>query len=299
MTALFVSATMMMAAEKKLTFDLTSNPGNWPTSNSTTPTDYTYTLNDVDYTFVLKNVKCNSGYTMFTQPAALGLPVIEGYKLTKVVVKNTSGCSTSVEVGIISSATEADYVSGGEAQKWANQGTSYTYVLSETAKNKVYYIYATKKNAQITEVELTYSNGTPTKHDYTINAYLPEFPEEIEAYEDRVRVMGSFDNWTDGVPMTKTFDEGFTIFWTARLNDVAEGTEFKLRFGSNWDVQVLKDGEALANEKTGTEETITLRYDGEGYSFTGYPGKDGPKVDKTGITVNGRKYGFPVRMVTE
>ena len=68
-----------------LTFDLSSNPGGWPTTNSTTLTDYTYTLDDVDYTFALKNVKCNSGYLMLTSTAVLGLPAIENYKLTKVI----------------------------------------------------------------------------------------------------------------------------------------------------------------------------------------------------------------------
>ena len=76
------------ADQKVLTFDVSSNPGGWPTANSTTLTNYTYTLNGVDYTFALKNVKQNSGYLMMTQPAALGLPSISDYKLTKVVASN-------------------------------------------------------------------------------------------------------------------------------------------------------------------------------------------------------------------
>ena len=71
-----------------LTFDLTSNPGEWPTANDADLTDYTYSLDDVDYTFALKNVKCNSGYLMLTQPAVLGLPAISGQKLTSIVVSN-------------------------------------------------------------------------------------------------------------------------------------------------------------------------------------------------------------------
>lgn len=139
-----------------LTFDLSSNPGGWPTTNSTTLTNYTYTLDNTAYTFALKNVKCNSGYLMLTQPAALGLPAIEGKKLTKVVAKNTSGCSTSVNVGISSSSSAANYISGGSAQKWATQSSSYTYTLSETSGNTMYYLYVTTKNAQITELTLTY-----------------------------------------------------------------------------------------------------------------------------------------------
>ena len=73
----------------ELTFPLTSNPGEWPTANSNTLTNYVYTLDNVDYTFALRNVKCNNGYLMMTQVAALGLPAIDGYKLTTVAASNS------------------------------------------------------------------------------------------------------------------------------------------------------------------------------------------------------------------
>ena len=161
---LLIGATNVWGETKTLTFDVSKNPGSWPTVNSTTLTNYTYTLSGTDYTFALKNVKCNSGYLMLTQPAALGLPAISGYKLTKVVAKNSSGCSTSVNVGISSSASSADYLTGGAAQKWATTSSTYTYNLSGTEENTVYYLYVTSKNAQITELSLTYEGGaTPTK----------------------------------------------------------------------------------------------------------------------------------------
>ena len=150
------------AASLSLTFSLTSNPGSWPTATSTTLTDYTYTLDGVYYTFALKNVKQISGYLMLTQPAALGLPAISGKTLTKVVAHNSSGCSTSVNVGVSSSDSSASYISGGDAQKWATQGSSYTYNLSGTSANTMYYLYVTSKNAQITSLELTYEDeGAP------------------------------------------------------------------------------------------------------------------------------------------
>ena len=142
-----------------LTFDVSSNPGEWPTANSTTLTNYTYTLNSVAYTFALKNVKCNSGYLMLTQTAALGLPAIEGYKLTKVVAHNSSTCSTSTKVGISSSASSASYIDGGAIQTWSTTGSSYTYTLTSTEEETVYYLYVTNKNAQIVSLDLTY---TPT-----------------------------------------------------------------------------------------------------------------------------------------
>lgn len=145
-----------------LTFDVSSNPGGWPTTNSSTLTNYTYTLNSVAYTFALKNVKCNSGYLMCTSTAALGLPAIEGYKLTKVVASNSSSCSKSTRVGISSSASTANYISGGEYQTWNNTSSSYTYNLSSTTANTVYYMYVTNANAQVIELELTYEkDNTP------------------------------------------------------------------------------------------------------------------------------------------
>ncbi|MCQ2802910.1 MAG: hypothetical protein MJ225_04525 [Bacilli bacterium] len=154
------ASEVMGSQDIKLTFDLSRNPGGWPTSNSTTLADYIYTLNDVDYTFKLSNVKCNSGYLMLTQPAVLGLPAIENAKLSKVVAKNTSGCSTGVYVGISKSSSSEEYVEGGAKQKWDKQSSSYTYSLTETLENTVYYLYVTSKNAQIVELTLTYETAS-------------------------------------------------------------------------------------------------------------------------------------------
>ena len=146
--------------ELTLTFNLSSNPGSWPTTSSTTLTNYTYTLNGVDYTFALKNVKCNSGYLMIYSVGAVGLPAIDGYKLTKVVAKNSGGCSTSTKVGISSSASSESYIDGGGIQTWSTTSSSYTYNLTSTEENTMYYLYVTNKNAQVTELALTYEAAT-------------------------------------------------------------------------------------------------------------------------------------------
>ena len=165
--ALVVGSMNVWAANKVLTFDVSSNPGGWPTSNSTTLTNYTYTLSSVDYTFALSNVKCNSGYLMITATGVLGLPAIADYKLTKVVASNSSGCSTSTKVGISSSSSSASYISGGGVQTWSTTSSSYTYTLTGTSANTMYYLYVTNKNAQVTQLELTYESVTPA---YTITA---------------------------------------------------------------------------------------------------------------------------------
>lgn len=139
-----------------LTFNLKSNPGSWPTANSTTLTSYIYKLDGKEYAFSLKNVKCNSGYLMLTATAVLGLPVISGYKLTKVVAKNSSSCSTTTKVGISTKAENSSYVTGGEVKTWSSVSSTYTYELSGTTADTQYYLVITNKNAQIIELTLNY-----------------------------------------------------------------------------------------------------------------------------------------------
>lgn len=153
-----VTVTMNVVAPfngTKLTFGFSSNPGEWPTTNSTTTSNYTYTLNEVDYTFALNNVKCNSGYLMLTSVAKLGLPAIEGYKLVKVEATNSSNCSTTTKVKVTSDET-GTVIAGGEEQTWATTNTKYTYTLSETEVNTMYYLYISNKNCQLVTLELYY-----------------------------------------------------------------------------------------------------------------------------------------------
>ena len=153
-----VTVTMNVIAPfngTKLTFGFSSNPGEWPTTNSTTTSNYTYTLNEVDYTFALNNVKCNSGYLMLTSVAKLGLPAIEGYKLVKVEATNSSNCSTTTKVKVTSNET-GTVIAGGKEQTWATTNTKYTYTLSETEANTMYYLYISNKNCQLVTLELYY-----------------------------------------------------------------------------------------------------------------------------------------------
>lgn len=143
----------------KLAFDVSSNPGGWPTTNSTTTTDYPYTLNNVAYTFALNNVKCNSGYLMLTSPAKLGLPAISDYKLVKVEAVNSSGCSTSTKVKITSDEAGESVVKGGNEQTWGTTSSKYTYNLSETDQNTMYYLIVSNKNCQLLSLTLYYEES--------------------------------------------------------------------------------------------------------------------------------------------
>ena len=143
---------------KTLSFSFTSNPGQWPTSSNAGT--YTYTLGDIGYQFILgSNVyigSYNGYYLMLKYTTTLGLPGIQGYKLTKVVVGNSSGCSTATKVAVTTDTTGATTVSGGAAQTFSTTSSSYTYNLSNTGAGVIYYLYITNKNCQIISLDLTY-----------------------------------------------------------------------------------------------------------------------------------------------
>ena len=229
------------SSELTLTFPLNSNPGGWPTDNSTTLTEYTYTLNNVNYVFALMNVKCNSGYLMMTATAVLGLPAIEGYKLTKVVANNSGGCSTSTKVGVSSSSSSASYITGGEVQTWSTQGSQYTYNLTSTEANTMYYLYVTNKNAQVTQVALTYEMATaPT-------VATPIFtPESGTEFGD------------EGLSVTISCETtGANIYYTI---DGTEPTTSSTLYGEAIGITATTTIKAIASDGTNNSSVATATY---------------------------------------
>ncbi len=237
-TGLTVTEKEVPSGELALTFDMSKNPGSWPTDNPTTLTNYTYTLDGENYTFALKNVKCNSGYLMLTATAVLGLPAIPGYKLTKVVAKNSGNCSTSVNVGVSASGTSAAYIEGGEAQKWATTSSSYTYNLTDTEANTVYYLYATSKNAQIVSLELTYV-PTTTSADPSISADNVDIAAEATSGE----IAYTITNPVEG----QTLSASTEATWISNIQVTGEKVTFTTTANT---------------EATERSADITLKYEG-------------------------------------
>ena len=170
----------------ELTFDFTGTPQEgWPTAkrssdhNPGVGTPCTYMLNGVPYVFMPADCGGASASQVFWVPPTdekpgyfainaqyryLGFPIVEGYKLVKVVCHNVALSSTAPKMGITSlisdkAAHPADdaYVSGGALQTWdaAGNGT-YTYELGGTAANTRYYLYGYAKGA-IDILTLTYN----------------------------------------------------------------------------------------------------------------------------------------------
>lgn len=172
------------AETKTLTFDFSKCPEGWPSgedeykskdhSTKTLP----YVLAGVTYNFtsaVCLDLAAKStrsiawGYDgtneqsyFVSQPERFfGLPAIEGWKL--ITVKFTQACGTneSRKVCITSAVTDQKkqstaYVSGGEPQAVTTQGTEYTYNLTGTQANTVYYWAPTAKGNGFATLTLVY-----------------------------------------------------------------------------------------------------------------------------------------------
>ena len=172
---LTLSVTQMWAV-KVLDFDFSDKDASvlsgWPTSSSAEANTKTYTLTN-SYTFSLAtDVYLGSynsvEYLMVKKGAYLGLPAIANYKLTGVTISNSSECSTSVKVAVCTSSAGSTAVSGGSAKTFSTKGSTYTYTLSSTSANTVYYLYVTSANCQIIDITLTYT--ATSKFKVTFNA---------------------------------------------------------------------------------------------------------------------------------
>lgn len=252
-----------------LTFDFTSNPGNWPTTSSAG--NYIYKLNGVDYTFNLSsNVTFSNSY-LFLQSktekgvVSVGLPAIVGYKLTSVIVNATSGASTNASVGIFtSSKNSSNAVSGGTPKLPSNR--NYTFNLTGTVANTVYYLSCTTSsyNAQIATLVLHYEpdgsgntgGGTPIYKKITTDGEL-ESGEYLIVYETgNVAFDGNLNN-LDSTPNTISITiNNKTIQWSETLA--------KSSFTYDANAQTLRSASGYyigrTSEKNGIDSSTTTAY---------------------------------------
>lgn len=159
-----------------LEFDFkTVKPEGWPTTSTTTAAGtYKYAVNGVDYNFIHgDDIYCGgtaptSAYLMIANGSSLGLPAIAGYKLVKVVgTLNDSGSpSTASKVSITDGTSE---VTGGAEQTWSTKGGDYTYSLTETEENTIYYLSVSNKKCQMIKLVLSYEPATPSATKYAVS----------------------------------------------------------------------------------------------------------------------------------
>ena len=161
-----------------LVFDFKTHPKGWPAEENKNAGNYDYELSGVKYAFNLStNVYCkgtsgDNGYLMISgknDNALLGLPAISGFKLTKIVATINDQVSNVSSKTMVAITDGVNVVAGGAEQNWKTKGAVHTYTLTETEENTVYYMYATKANAQMMKLVLSYEPATPSAPKYSVS----------------------------------------------------------------------------------------------------------------------------------
>lgn len=161
-----------------LVFNFKTHPKGWPAEENKNAGNYDYELSGVKYAFNLStNVYCkgtsgDNGYLMISgknDNALLGLPAISGFKLTKIVATINDQVTTISSKTMVAITDGVNVVAGGVAQNWKTKGAAHTYTLTETEENTVYYMYATKANAQMMKLVLSYEPATPSAPKHSVS----------------------------------------------------------------------------------------------------------------------------------
>lgn len=168
-------------AEKTLIFDFTGPAlDGWPTAdkwkNGPGELDCTYPLYGTDYHFFLTDcgnaskarvawVTGSGGLILYYNWRYVGLPAIPGYKLVEVSgtmclsTKDTRKAAIVKNVAATNSGTIAaahEFVTGGESVGWTTKGSTYTFNLSGTEGNTVYYFLCSDTSVGVSNLTLTY-----------------------------------------------------------------------------------------------------------------------------------------------
>ncbi len=171
----------------------------WPVSNPGEVVNKTYTLDGVEYTFILSEktrlMRSGDGTTTLVriddrstddnnnQVASnhyLGLPAIEGKKLVKVEILNfASGTRETV-------ITDKEWNEVSNVQNLGSKET-YTFELTNTNVNEVYYISSKRlvdkhngKFIGFEKVTLYYESDTPTDNPGEKNALALDFAFDVK-----------------------------------------------------------------------------------------------------------------------
>lgn len=227
----FATPAITLPVQKVLTFGFTTAVADWPTSSSNSAAgSYTYTLDKVDYTFT--HTKTGNGiyqnspngqtpYLFMTNGNYLGLPTVTNYRLARVVFHNTTGGSSSAEIGITSRASGNVYMDDSAAsQVMSTANTDYTFNLSDSYKDKRYYIVAAgSKNAQAYSITLTFEESdrtfTPSALVMSDITCTAKTSSTLTFSWDAVTGATGYKVSTDGGSSYGSLQAGTTYLWTS------------------------------------------------------------------------------------
>lgn len=173
-------STPAAPARLVLPFDFSGTAlSGWPTADkwktSAGELDCTYPLYGTDYHFFLTDCGNASqarvawvanGLVLYSTWRYVGLPAIAGYKLVKVKGTMSLGTNAKRKAAIVknvaadnTAGTIADlheFVTGGESTGWTDNGKVYTFNLSGTEPNTMYYFLCTNTSVGVSDLTLTY-----------------------------------------------------------------------------------------------------------------------------------------------
>ena len=139
-------------------FDFTDNETNRiPTANGTSSAEYTLS----GYKFTISSTDAKGFYfhdsnkeLTLRDVGLIGFPAIPDKSLTKVVVKNSPECATSVSVSVRDKDDKV--VTGGDNKKFSTKDSEYTYTLSGTTANTSYFLKNTAADLKLVTLTLYY-----------------------------------------------------------------------------------------------------------------------------------------------
>lgn len=160
---------------KVLTFDFTSRPAGWPNADGWTgdSDSFNYVLDGITYEFLCadcldgtsnRTFWNKNGYIVLNATGRyLGLPVLDGYRLTSVSLKHGTSAKTrkvAIASEIVDSKSTPAFVEGGElrAETFA-VGANIVFNLTGTEFGTRYYVY-TASGIGFTSITLTYDSTT-------------------------------------------------------------------------------------------------------------------------------------------
>lgn len=173
-------STPAAPAQLVLPFDFSGAAlSGWPTADKwkTSPgeLDCTYPLYGTSYHFFLTDCGNASqarvawvanGLVLYTTWRYVGLPAIAGYKLVKVKGTMSLGTNAKRKAAIVKNvvadntagtiAELHEFVTGGESTGWTDNGKVYTFNLSGTEANTMYYFLCTNTSVGVSDLTLTY-----------------------------------------------------------------------------------------------------------------------------------------------
>ena len=146
-------------SQMNLTFDFSVKSDVTGTSSWASGQNCTYTLNSTNYTFSLGgetyiSTYNEASYLMVKKGSYLGLPAIAGKKLVGVAVTTSASASVNAKGTIYKNSDGTQPVSSTVALN--QKSGTFSWTLSGTEANTMYYIVISSANAQFVELVLTY-----------------------------------------------------------------------------------------------------------------------------------------------